>query len=106
MGHIIQNTDKNGSPLYPVTVTDAVVDKEGKTLTDLLKKNIEVDTELSKDSENPVANYVLTAVIEDNETRLTKAEASIKILNAGVDTEGSVDWKINQALLWGEIETK
>lgn len=106
MGYTIQLEDEYGEKQYPVTVIDAVVDENGVPLSELLEKVVDVDTELSEDSENPVANYVLTAVLASAETRLTKSEAAIKILNAGVGVEGSVDWKINQALLWGEIEKK
>lgn len=54
-----------------------------------------VDTELSTESENPVANYVITAEINDINTKLT-------VLTADVNTEGSVDYKINRALGWIE----
>lgn len=41
MGHLIQNKDDKGNKLYPITVTDAVVDKDGVTLTEILKNGIE-----------------------------------------------------------------
>ena len=56
---------------------------------------IKVDTELSLESENPVANYVLTAEIR-------KVQDGITTLTADVNTEGSVDYKINRALGWIE----
>lgn len=40
MGHLIQNKDDKGNKLYPITVTDAVVDKDGVTLTEILKNGI------------------------------------------------------------------
>lgn len=55
-----------------------------------------VDTELSIESENPVANYVITAEIQ-------KIQDDISILTADTNTEGSIDYKINKALGW--IET-
>lgn len=56
---------------------------------------IKVDTALSKESENPVANYVLTAEIN-------KIQEVITTLTADINTEGSVDYKINRALGWIE----
>lgn len=54
-----------------------------------------VDTELSIESENPVANYVITAEIQ-------KIQDDISTLTADVNTEGSIDYKINKALGWIE----
>lgn len=36
MGNIVQLKDEKGNKLYPVTVTDSVVDKNGVTLTEIL----------------------------------------------------------------------
>lgn len=58
MGHIIQNTDKNGSPLYPVTVTDAVVDKEGKTLSTILASGIAGQEEVYIGEEEPTDDNI------------------------------------------------
>lgn len=58
MGHIIQNTDKNGNPLYPVTVTDAVVDKEGKTLTAILASGIAGQEEVYIGEEEPTDDNI------------------------------------------------
>lgn len=49
MGHLIQNKDDKGNKLYPITVTDAVVDKDGVTLTEILENGIgggSIDPEL------------------------------------------------------------
>lgn len=58
MGHIIQNTDKNGNPLYPVTVTDAVVDKEGKTLSAILASGIAGQEEVYIGEEEPTDDNI------------------------------------------------
>lgn len=41
-----------------------------------------------------------------HDTRLTKVEKNLTILTAGVETEGSVDNKIYNALSWGKIQNK
>lgn len=61
-----------------------------------------VDTELSMESENPVANYVLTAEINALKEAVQDNTDAITTLTADINTEGSVDYKINRALGWIE----
>jgi hypothetical protein len=63
---------------------------------------IEVDTALSAESENPVANYVLTAEINALKEAVQDNTDAITTLTADINTEGSVDYKINRALGWIE----
>lgn len=64
---------------------------------------IEVDTALSAESENPVANYVLTAEINALKEAVQDNTDAITTLTADMNTEGSVDYKINRALGWIEL---
>lgn len=64
---------------------------------------IEVDTALSAESENPVANYVLTAEINALKEAVQDNTDAITTLTADINTEGSVDYKINRALGWIEL---
>ena len=112
MGHLIQNKDDKGNKLYPITVTDAVVDKDGVTLTEILENGIgggSIDPELSETSTNAIQNKAVAEALNSKadisyvDEAIPDMEGVVKAVDTSETIEdaefkGCVQYDFQQAL--------
>lgn len=90
--------DKEDNILIPHTLTSAVFNSEGKNVDELLansSSSIVIDSELSKESENPVQNKVITEKLEEVFQSVSNGKQLVAsaITDKGVLTSGDVTFE-------------
>lgn len=90
--------DKEDNILIPHTLTSAVFNSEGKSVDELLansSSSIVIDSELSKESENPVQNKVITEKLEEVFQSVSDGKQLVAsaITDKGVLTSGDVTFE-------------
>ena len=86
--------DKEDNILIPHTLTSAVFNSEGKSLDELLansSSSIIIDSELSKESENPVQNKVITEKLEEVFQSVSEGKSKLAAAITGLGVETAAD---------------